>query len=62
MTDTDLATARSTWCAMDEEQTDVMYRYIALAMQSAGVHDRRQRVAVLAELDKLRAEPLPVPA
>ena len=62
MTDTDLATARATWCAMDEEQTDVMYRYIAGAMIGAGVNDRRQRVAVLAELDKLRAEPLPVPA
>ena len=62
MTDSDLATVRAIWRALDDEQVDAMLRFIAAAMRDAGVGDRRIRVRTLEAFGALAADPLPVPA
>lgn len=57
MTPQEFSELRTTYQKLNEEEQDLIQRFVGQAMLSAGVQDRRQRVAVLKQLDDLKAEP-----
>ena len=62
MTPSDLQTVQTIWRGLTLAEQDALSRYLARAMQDAGVGDRRIRVRIMEALHNLDAEPLPVPA